>query len=598
MGSSSPAASGPALAPYEHRTVPALFLSGAGRHAARLAFRRAPLPHGLTFAEAHARVARLVSLIGRRGIGSGDRVAILSENRPEWALADYACLCAGAVTVPIYPNLPVSYVREILRDSGARLVFTSTHEQAVRVGEAAGDLTPLVFDDLDLHLAGTPDPPAGWETRALEIAPEDLATLIYTSGTTGSPKGVMLTHGNLAGMIAATAQHGSIPVTPGDVVVSILPLSHALERAAAYYFWASGATTVYAESMQTVARDIAAAAPHHLVVVPRLLEKIHQTLTSGHGAAGVIARWAAGVSVPVARRLTSGRRLSYRQRAELALADRFVFSVLRRKLGGRVRTVISGGAPLAADVASLFIAAGIPVFEGYGLTETSPVLAANRPGAVRLGSVGLPYPGVELRVGHDDEIHARGPTVMRGYWQRPVETEQAFTSEGWFRTGDIGHIDQDGFVHITDRLKDVIVTSGGKNIAPQPIELRVQASPYIAQALLIGDRRPYAAMLVVPDFAALEAWAAARRPPGPGAGTTRAALVADPGVVALLEREVDERTAEFAQVERPKRIAIVADEFTVENGMLTPTLKIRRRMVEERYADLIGTMYGAARPAV
>jgi long-chain acyl-CoA synthetase len=582
---------GPALAPFEDTTLSAMFLRAAERFATLPALRRATVAGGLTYADAAHRVGLIVALLRDHGVARGDRVALLSENRPEWVLADRAVLCLGAVTVPVYPNLPVAHVAEILRDSGAKLAFASTAAQAARVRDAAPSLTTIVLDDLDAALARVAGPPPDWRAHARAVAPDDLATLIYTSGTTGTPKGVMLTHRNVASDIAATDQHGSVAAAPGEVMVSILPLSHALERAASYYYWSKGVTTVYAESMQTVARDIAAERPHHLVIVPRLLDKIHEAVVTAEGVKGRIGRWAARVAVPVAVAQTWGVALGPVRRGQLALADRLVFRVIRQKLGGRLHTVICGGASLAPDVASLFLAAGVPVFEGYGLTETSPVLSANRPGYVRIGSVGVPYPGVEIRVGDDREIQVRGPMVMQGYWQRPTETLQAFTEDGWFRTGDIGRLDTDGFVFITDRLKDLIVTSGGKNIAPQPIEQRVAASPLIAQAVLLGDRRPYPVMLVVPDYAAVEQWA--RRRGGRAASLVgdRQALIADAEVQEALRHEVDTHVTEFAPVERPKRVAVVPDEFSVENTLLTPTLKVRRRVVEERYAALLATLY-------
>lgn len=594
---STPTVRGPALAAFPDATIPALFLAAAERFSTFPALRRATEARGLTYADAVHRVGLLIALLHARGVAPGDRVALLSENRPEWALADYAALCLGAVTVPLYPNVPVTQVADILRDSGARVVFASTDAQAARAREAAPGATVVVFDDLDRALATVAEAPPDWKARALAVAPDDLATLIYTSGTTGAPKGVMLTHRNLASGNAATGQHGAVRTQPGEVVVSILPLSHALERAAGYYYWSGGVATVYAESMQTVARDIAAARPHHLVIVPRLLDKIHEAVVTAAGVKGRIGRWTARLSVGVAAARTAGRPLGTSQRAQLALADRLVFRVLRRKLGGRVHTIICGGATLAPDVAAFFIAAGLPVYEGYGLTETSPVLSVNQPGRVRIGSVGLPYPGVEMRIGDDGEVQVRGPVVMRGYWQRPVETEQAFTADGWLRTGDVGRFDEDGFIYITDRLKDLIVTSGGKNIAPQPIEQRVAASPLIAQAVLLGDRRPYAVMLVVPDFPAVERWARQHGSSQEFPAGDREALVADAAVRQAIERDVHSRVAGFATVERPKRLAIVADEFTVENALLTPTLKVRRRAVEERYAGLLATLY-ASEPAL
>ena len=556
-----------------------------------MALKHAARPKGITYSEVVQRVGSIVGLLRQRGVERGDRVAVLSENRPEWAMADYACLCHGAVTVPVYPNLAVGQVGEILRDSGARLVFASTSEQADRARQAAPGLDIVVFDEFDAALVSVPTAPSDWRTRAHAVTPDDLATLIYTSGTTGVPKGVMLTHHNLASGNAATGQHGAVLTQPGEVVVSILPLSHALERASGYYYWSRGVTTVYAETMQTVARDIAAASPHHLVVVPRILDKIHAGLVTATGVKGVIGRWAARVGVSAAGARIEGRRLSPRARAELALADRIVFRKLREKLGGRVHTIISGGASLSPEVASLFVVAGLPVYEGYGLTETSPVLSANQPGAVRIGTVGHVYPGVELRIADEGEIQVRGPIVMTGYWQKPVETRQAFAEDGWLRTGDVGRLDEDGFIVVVDRLKDLIVTSGGKNIAPQPIEQRVTASPLIAQAVMLGDRRPYPVMLVVPDHPVLAAWA---RQQGGGLATLaedRTALAADADVQRALRAEVERHVTEFAPVERPKRIAVVPDDFTVENALLTPTLKVRRRVVEERYAELISELY-------
>ena len=583
---------GPVLAPFQDTTIPELFLNAAERFPTLTALRRASAPEGVTFAEAVRRVGAFVGLLHARGVGTGDRVALLSENRPEWVMADHAVLCLGAVTVPLYPNLPVSYIADIVQDSGAKLAFASTAQQAARLREAAPGLPTVVFDELDAVLAGAVAP-ADWQTRARAVAPGDLATLIYTSGTTGAPKGVMLTHANMASGNAATSQHGAVVTTPGEVMVSVLPLSHALERAASYYYWSKGVTVVFAESMQTVARDIEAARPHHLVIVPRLLDKIHQAVVTAAGVKGAIGRWAAGVGGRVGRARTAGRPLGIVGRAELALADRLVFDVIRRKLGGRVHTVICGGASLTPEVAAFFVAAGVPVYEGYGLTETAPVLSANRPGRVRIGSVGHPYPGVELRTGDDHEIQVRGPMVTQGYWQRSTETLQAFTPDGWLRTGDVGRFDDDGFIYITDRLKDLIVTSGGKNIAPQPIEQRVAASALIAQAVLLGDRRPYPVMLVVPDYLMLERWAKGRGGRLAAVTGDREALVAHPEVQKALRQEVHRRVAGFAPVERPKRVAIVPDDFTVENALLTPTLKVRRRLVEERYAGLLETLYAS-----
>ena len=326
--------------------------------------------------------------------------------------------------------------------------------------------------------------------------------------------------------------------------------------------------------------------------MPRLFEKIHQKVVGGSGLKGRIARWASEVGSRVVDRRLTDRPVPLADRARFALADRLVFRKLREKTGGRLRTFISGGAPLAADVARLFFAAGMPIHEGYGLTETSPVLAANQPGRVRLGTVGRPYPGVDLRLGDENEIMARTPGLMSGYWKNPDATARAIDPEGWFHTGDIGAFDAEGYLTITDRLKDIIVTAGGKNIAPQPIELHATRSPYVAQAVVIGDRRPFPVLLVVPDWERLAEWAAEE----PGVPIRdRPAAIADPRVLGLLEAQTLGRMDRFARHETPKRIAVLADEFTVEDELLTPTLKVRRRAVETRYADVIDRLYHRAR---
>ena len=584
---------GPSLASGHAPTLPALLLDAVARHAARPALGRATSADRLTFADLARDVARAAALLDALGVRPGDRVGLLSENRPEWAVVDHAVLSLGAVVVPVYPSLPAAQVAEVLGDSGARVVFASGSAQARKVDGAVERVL-----DLDALASALPaeDPAwtATWRARARAVAPDDLATLIYTSGTTGTPKGVMLTHGALAAMVAATRQQGALTVVPGEIALSILPLSHVFERAAAYFFLAAGATTVYAESMQTVPRDLVAVAPHHMVAVPRLFEKVHDAVVGAPGVKGRIARAAAATARAWSEATTHGRRPAVGVRLRHALADRLVYAVLRRRMGGRMRTFICGGAPLDPRVGALFLAAGLPVYEGYGLTETSPVIAANGPGAVRLGAVGRPFPGVEVRLGEADEIQVRGPGVTRGYWNRPEATAAAFTADGWFRTGDVGALDADGFLRVVDRLKDLIVTAGGKNVAPQPLEQRGTGSPLAVQAVLLGDRRPYLVLLVVPDFAAL-----ARRAAGEGWGAGadpateagRAALAAEPRAGAALAAEVAGALRDAASVERPKRLAVLTEEFTVEGGLMTPTLKVRRRAVEAHHAELLDALY-------
>jgi long-chain acyl-CoA synthetase len=595
---------GPPVREFERRTLPAVFFGGVDRFAAApaLRWRDDTAPGGwraLFYAEAGDACARVAGWLAARGVSRGDRVAILSENRPEWALADYAALCIGAVTVPVYPTLPADQVTYILADAGACGVIVSTPDQAAKVAgwaEQAGAWVVLMDDTA----AGTPTDVQRWndvaaarpfeDLRASAEAarPDDLATLVYTSGTTGPPKGVMLSHGNFAYMVAATAQHGSVPAGPGDTCLSMLPLSHVFERAAGYYFWDAGVTIAYAESLAALPQNLADVRPHVMVAVPRLFDRLYERVVQGTGVKAGLGRWAAAVGTRHAEATGDrGTRTSLPQRLRFAVADRLVFATLRRRLGGRLRGFISGGAPLSRDVGAFFLAAGMPIQEGYGLTETSPVLAANRPGSRRLGTVGVPYPGVELRIAANGEIMARGPGIMHGYWRRPDDTAAVLEDDGWLHTGDVGEFDEDGFLRITDRLKDLIVTAGGKNIAPQPVEQEIMRSPYVAQAIMVGDRRAFPALLVVPDWAALEPWA---REHGVELADRRAA-VRHPALLQLMEEETAARVQAFARHEVPRRFSLLPDEFTVESGLLTPTLKAKRRAIEQALHDTIERLY-------
>ncbi len=615
MDAQAARAVGPAVEPYERDTLARVFVGAVDRFGSGEAFRWKEEGEWRTMSHDHAahRVSRLMAALRARGIRRGDRVALLSENRPEWALTDFACACAGAISVPVYPSLPADQVGVILEDAEPTVAIASTVDQAEKilaVKDRVPALTHLVVMDPegprsapDLGdgapgvtvetwaglMASSPDP--SFRAEAEKAEPGDVATLIYTSGTTGVPKGAMLTHGNLAYMVAGTRQHRTVPASPNDIALSILPLSHVLERAASLYFWDSGAVIAYAESIDAVSENLVEVRPTIMVSVPRLFEKIHQRVVGGEGLKGKIARWASDVGGRVVDRRLAGRSPGLADRLRFALADRLVFSKLRERTGGRLRMFISGGAPLAADVGRLFFAAGMPVNEGYGLTETSPVLAANQPGEQRLGTVGRPYPGVELALADENEIVARTPGLMSGYWKNPDATAQAIDPDGWFHTGDIGEISDDGYLTITDRLKDIIVTAGGKNLAPQPMELHATRSPFVAQAVVIGDRRPFTILLVVPDWERVDAWGADK-----GVDTSdRAAAAQDPRVVELLEDQTLGRMGEFARYETPKRIGIIPDEFTVEDELLTPTLKVRRRKVEARYADRIEALYERAK---
>lgn len=558
----------------------------------------------LSHAEVEQRVTRLAAALAGLGIERGDRVALLSENRPEWAIADYAALGLGAADVPIYPTLPPNQIAYILNDCAAKAILVSSSEQLAKVLEIRGQVPSLehvvVFDDsggaegvlgfAELLERGRQEIERGgfadFRERALAVGRDDLATLIYTSGTTGDPKGVMLTHFNLASNVAAIHQHGVLDaVSPGDVALSFLPLSHVFERMVDYFYWDAGISIAYAESIDKVADNLLEVQPHLMVSVPRVFDKIYTRVMGATGLRKRLVLWAKRLGEAQVDELLAGRRPpeSFQHR----LADKLVFSKLRARTGGRVKFFVSGGAPLSAEVAKFFFAAGLPVYEGYGLTETSPVLTVNKPGKVRLGTVGTPIPGVELRIDENGEILARGPNIMKGYWNRPDATAEVIDAEGWFHTGDVGEFDADGFLKITDRIKNLIVTAGGKNIAPQPIENAAAMSPYISQVVMLGDKRAFPTMLVVPDFDNLNAWAREQ-----GIDTSdRERLVREPRVHELLEREALGRLDGFARYEIPKKIAVVADEFSIETGELTPTMKVKRRVVEERYRDEIERMY-------
>ena len=547
--------------------------------------------------------------MGLRGLGveKGDRVAILSENRPEWAFADLATLCAGAVDVPVYATLTPPQVEYVLNDSEAKVAFVSTPAQAAKVAEVRPRSSHLrhVVSFEEPAPAGTmplgelrargrealAKEPEAVRRREAEVTKDDLATLIYTSGTTGDPKGVMLTHGNLAHNIVA-AEKVFPEVDHTWTCLSFLPLCHSFERTAGHNFMLyKGVTIAYAESVEKVPENMAEVRPHIMCSVPRLYEKmyarVNEKVASDPAARQKIFRWAIGVGREVFAHTVARTQPGPFLKAKFAIADKLVFSKIKARTGGRLRLFISGGAPLAREIAEFFGAAGMLICEGYGLSETSPVITCNRPGAVRPGTVGLPLEHVEVKVAADGEILTRGPHVMKGYFKKPEATAEAIDEDGWFHTGDIGFVDPEGCLVITDRKKDIIVTSGGKNIAPQPIENRLKTSKFLAEVVMIGNKRNFAAALLVPSFEALEAWAKEHGV----AAAPREELVRRPEVVAHYQRLVDEMTADLAQFEKIKKIALLTKEFTQESGELTPTLKVKRRVVEERYKGLIDAMY-------
>jgi long-chain acyl-CoA synthetase len=554
---------------------------------------------------------RDVSLgLGALGITAGDRVAIIAESRPDWLIADLAVLTAGAVTVPVYPTLSSPQVRYILADCGARAAIISTREQLDKIRKIRHELpglgvvilmdgwlatdspSILSFDALVArgHERMTGEWGAGREFReaARRVPSDALATIIYTSGTTGEPKGVMLSHANLVSNMKAGSE--ALQLTQDDVALSFLPLSHGFERMVSYIYLFSGVTLVFAESLDTIARDIVAVRPTLMTGVPRVFEKLHaRIIEKGLSAPGIknaIFRWAVGAGEARGQAQLRGRRTGLVRSLQVSLADRLVFAKIRENLGDRIRYLVSGSAPLPASIAEFFQGIGLPIIEGYGLTETSPILTVNPPDAPRVGTVGRALPGVELKIAEDGEILARGPNIMSGYYNKPDATAEALR-DGWFHTGDIGAIDDEGYLRITDRKKDLLVTSGGKKIAPQPIEGILRRNPLVTEAVLLGDRRRHVAALIVPDFAALERrLRELGRAPG-----TRAELTTRDDVQALYQEVVDALNRELSQFERIKKITLLPAEFSIESGELTPTLKVKRKVVEEKYRDRIEAMY-------
>ena len=564
---------------------------------------------------AEAALAEVESLaLGLRtlGVGPGDRVAILSETRYEWAVADLAIVGIGAVTVPLYASLTAEQCRFILENSDAVAAIVSAPVQLEKL-HLLGDRLPRLraFIHMDPAPPGHPKDVAwnaliarGAAARAADagafralasaVGPGTLATIIYTSGTTGDPKGAMITHGNIASNVESCLQ--VIELGPTDIQLSFLPLSHIFERMAGLYaMLGAGATIAYAESMEQVAANAVEVRPTFLTGVPRFYEKVYaRVMENALGLPGPRKRiffWGLHQGIARARARFEGRRLSWLAAQRAALADRLVGAAVRARVGGRVRCCISGGAPLAPKVMEFFFAVGIPVIEGYGLTETSPVICLNRPGHEKPGSVGPPVPGVEVRIGAEGEILTRGPHVMQGYF-RNDEATRAALRDGWFHTGDVGRLEPDGSLTITDRLKDLLVTAGGKKVAPQPLEAQLKTSKWISEAVLLGDRQPYIVCLLIPNFANLEAEARARGWPA----ASRRELVARPEVEALIQREIDRMNRDLAPFERVKRFALLDRELSQEAGELTPTLKVRRRIVAERFAEEIGRLYGAHAP--
>ncbi|HEY3349859.1 MAG TPA: long-chain fatty acid--CoA ligase [Thermoanaerobaculia bacterium] len=543
------------------------------------------------------------------GVKQGGRVALLSENRPEWAIVDFACQCYGAVLVPIFPTMVSDQVTYLLKDSGATVAFTSNEEQARKVLAARaasaevkaslqhvisfdtstlGGVAPFT-DVLEKGKAAHAADPAAFEKRADARKPDDLATFIYTSGTTGEPKGAMLTQQNFVSNVVAGCS--ILPIDSACVALSFLPLAHVFERMLEYVYYHRSATIAFAESIDKLRDNMGEVHPHLFGAVPRVYEKIYARVQDN------LSKSSAGKQKLFAQAIDVGKKVvelkAKKQTPDFALAlqhfvfERLVYRKVRVALGSRFRYAVSGGAPLAKELAEFFWAIGVEIYEGYGLTETSPVIAVNCPSAWRLGAVGKILPGVECRIAPDGEVLTRGPHVMKGYYNKAKETAEAIDSEGWFHTGDIGVIDADGFLAITDRKKEILVNSNGKNIAPAPIESFLKSQDFVSLPVIIGDKRKFLSCLIIPNFEKLAAWAEANG----FAGRPMDQLVREPRVLALFQTAIDRWNDGKAHEQLVHRFAVLPKDLTIEDGELTPTLKVKRRIVDQHYKHLIDEMY-------
>ncbi len=555
------------------------------------------------------RVARTAQALLAQGIRAGDRVALLSENRPEWSTADMAILLIGAVTVPLYTTLTPEQMAFALNDSGCRAIFLSSDQQLHKILsifsqthlekiivmdelEFKGDLAPYQGKCLSMAQIMREGPeslPKEIESSARSTSPDQLATIVYTSGTTGTSKGAMLTHGNIASNILCSLL--GFDMQPGLVSISFLPLCHITARHVDFAMMYHGVTLAYCPFIEQLPQILQEIHPQIFVAVPRVYEKIYaQAEQKAKGfPKRAIFDWAISVGKEHKPEILAGKTPTS---ASWKLANKLVFAKIREGMGGKVETFISGGAPLGRELAEWYASVGIRIHEGYGLTETSPVIALNTPIHHRIGTVGKIMPNLDVRIAEDGEIVVRGPSIFKGYWNRPEETKNALEN-GWFKTGDIGNIDADGFLSVTDRKKDLIKTSGGKFIAPQPIENSLKLNPLVGVAAILGDRRKFPAVIVSPNFTLLEQWAKENNV----AFSSRAELIANPKVQSLYEEIIEGINQNLARFEKLKRVLLVADEFSIADGSMTPTLKLRRRVIEDRYRKQIDDLYAQAEAA-
>lgn len=545
-------------------------------------------------------------VLGLRDLGhkAGDKLTILSENRPEWVMIDLANLCLGGISVPVYTSLVPEQIKYIVNDSDSKIVFCAGMELWEKI-KAIKNVLADVTDYITLDAEATDgvlsyedvlergkkidqENPELFKKLVSGVIPGDIASLIYTSGTTGVPKGVMLTHGNFLSNIKSVSS--IIEFSQNDTALSFLPLSHVLERMVTFTYLYKGCSIAYAESIDTIAVNLLEIRPTIMVSVPRVFEKIYSKVMDNVLESSSLKRkifyWATGVGKEYGRKKLNKQPISKTLQFKRNLASKLVFSKIIEKTGGRVRFFVSGGAPLSKDIAEFFYALGLVVLEGYGLTETSPVISVNTFECLKFGTVGKPIPGVDVKILEDGEILTKGPHVMKGYYKKDTETEEAFEG-GWFYTGDIGHLDEEGYLVITDRKKDLIVTAGGKNVAPQPIENLLKTNPYISNAVVIGDKRRFVSALIVPDFEKLEEYAKLKNI----FFSSHLDLVNNEEIKEFIAAEVNCATPGLASYEQIKKIALLDRDFEIEKGEITPTLKIKRNIIEERYKSLLDSLY-------
>ena len=592
-----------------HNNLAEMFFSTAERLGDRTAYMHKPDNEYLTisFNEAKEDVQKIAAGLSSLGIKAGDKVALISPNRYEWAFTDYAILTLGAITVPIYPSLMPDHVEYILKDSEAKVIVCSDREQyskVAQVRERCTDLKSVVVmeeiadDENQISLKSLKEKgskllennPSLITEQIKKTKSDDLATIIYTSGTTGEPKGALLTHGNFLSNVEGSLHH--LSVNESDVFLSFLPLSHIFERMAGHFLANYiGGTIAYAVSIDTVAENMGEVKPTVMTSVPRLYEKIYarilENVETGSPLKRKIFYWALGVGREYINKIMNNEDIDAILQFKRNLAYKLVFSKLAERVGGKMRFFVSGGAPLAKEIAEFFGAAGLIIYEGYGLTETSPVIAVNKEDLFKFGTVGPVLPNVEVKIADDGEILTRGPHIMVAYFKKDIETKEAIDEEGWFHTGDIGFIDDDGCLTITDRKKNILVTSGGKNIAPQPIENKLVTCKFIEQAMVIGDNRKFCTAVVVPAFENLEKWAQNNKMDYKGLGELSRLFE----VRELIKKDIESVNNQLASYETIKEFYLTEAPFSIETGELTPSLKVKRKVVMNKFADQIEEMY-------